>query len=81
MGAVKAVFSKHNKNIMPSSHRGWSIQPTFWITWLWPNKVYINDVFKGTHSEKKNSHDDFATLAFFNNFLDFVFSSNGPLKK
>ncbi len=43
---------------MASSHWGWPIRPTFWITCLCPYKAYINDVFKGTSSEKKNSQDN-----------------------
>jgi hypothetical protein len=58
---------------MASSHWGWPIRSTFWITCLWPNKAHKNDVFKGTSSEKKNSQDNLPALAYFYKFLPFLF--------
>jgi hypothetical protein len=68
--------------MLSSSHWGWPIRPTFWISCLWPYKAYItvNDVFKGTSSKKKNSQDNLLALTYFLNFYT-VFRSNLPLKK
>jgi hypothetical protein len=70
--------------MLSNSHWGWPIRPTFWISCLWPYKAYItvNDVFKGTSSEKKNSQDNLLALAYFLKFFTlYVFRSNLPLKK
>ncbi len=69
--------------MLSSSHWGWPIRPNFWISCLWPYKAYItvNDVFKGTSSEKKNSQDNLLALAYFLKFLHFMFFVAFTFKK
>jgi hypothetical protein len=50
---------------MASSHRGWPIRLPFGLPVYGLIKHTLNDVFKGTSSEKKNSQHNLPALAYF----------------
>jgi hypothetical protein len=82
VGAVRALLSGYKKHTIKLLW-GLAIAPTFWASWLWPEKTEINLCFLKGHLLRRNINKIISEeyMIFFKILIVKVLFSSLPLKK